>query len=117
MTAVLDVQSVHKKVNKRAVNIDSIEAMCKEDDRMVTGTFIHVEYPGQSKYIACKYYKGQEYFKQDMMDGESYTIPLSVARHINERCYRETHAGLLDSNGNPLKTSKRMTLCKFIIGG
>jgi len=117
MTATLETPLIHKRINKKAVNVDSIEAMTKETDKMVTGEFLHVEYPGQSKRIACRYYKGQEYFNKEMMDGETYTIPLSVARHINERCFREVHGSLLDQNGMPTKSAKRTMLCKFIIGG
>lgn len=117
MTATLTTPLIHKRINKKIVNPDSIEGMTAETDKLVTGSFLHVEYPGQSKRIACKYYKGQEYFNKELMDGETYTIPLSVARHINERCMRDTHGSMLDAMGMPMKTVKKTSLCKFIIGG
>jgi hypothetical protein len=106
---------VHKKINRSAVNLDSIEAMTKESDFMVYGSFLNVECPGQSEKITCRYYKGQELFCQVMNDNEYYTIPYSVSRHINERCFIESHKYLLDAQGNPLKTGKKTARFKFIV--
>ncbi len=106
---------IHAKANKTPVNKDSIEGMTRETDKTVRGTFMNVEYPGQTARVCGKYYKGMEYFAQTFQDGEVYSIPLSVARFINERCYSEQHTYLQDEKGNPLKTGKKITRYKFII--
>lgn len=100
--------------NKTPVNIDSIEAMTFEKDRMVKGTFINIEAPGQSAFICCSYYKNMPLFSQHLMHEEKYTIPLSVVRHINERCVYIKHDHILDENGNPVKKSKPLPRYKFI---
>lgn len=90
-------------VSKKAVNKDSIEAMTDKDDRMVTGMFKNLENRGDVGFIACRYRKGQPIFVKKFFDGEIATIPLSVARHINQRCKYEKHGYELDDKGNHKK--------------
>jgi len=94
--------------SKKPVNKESIEAMKKEDDRMVKGVFKNLENPGQDAYIACKLYKGQPLFSKWFMDGEEAEIPLSVARHINQNTQYPVHGYLLDEKGNHVKGTGRM---------
>lgn len=103
--------------SKVAINKNSIEGMTAETDKKVTGQFINIECPGQDAAISCRYYKGQQLFTQAMKDGENYTIPLSVARHINERCHYEPHHYLMDEKGQQVKSPKRTPRYKFMIGG
>lgn len=110
-----NIYSIHAKQNTKAVNIDSIEAMTPEKDRPVVGTFLNVEYPGQPGKVCGKYYKGMQYFEKTMEDNQKYSIPLSVARWINERLYFEQHTHLLDENGQPMKGGKKLPRYKFII--
>ena len=106
---------IHGMIKKTPVNVDSIEGMTRETDKMVTGTFVNVECPGQPAKICNKFYKKMEYFHKVMEDGERYTIPLSVARFINERCCRDVHGFILDANGNPLKSLKAIARYKFMV--
>jgi len=104
-----------RKQNKTAVNKDSIEGMTRETDRNVTGTFMNIECPGQPAKVCGKYYKGMPFFSQTFKDGEKYTIPLSVARAINERCYYEVHSHITDERGEPIKHPTPRYRYKFII--
>jgi len=106
---------VHRKINRKAVNLDSIEAITPETDKKVRGTFVNIECPGQPAKISAKLYKGQEYFSEVMEDGKEYTIPWSVARYINERIQAEKHGYLTDPQGNPLKENKKTPRYKFMI--
>lgn len=106
---------IHKAIHKKPVNTDSIEAMTQETDKKVHGQFINVECPGQPAKICGKYYKGMEYFSEVLEDGRSYTVPWSVARFINERCFTTEHTSLLDDKGNPIKGNKQRPRYKFII--
>lgn len=106
---------IHKRINKTPVNKESIEAMTPETDKKVTGTFVNVEAPGQAAPVNALLYKGMEYFTKVMNDNEEYTIPLSVARFINERCCHYRHSYLLDGRGNPIKEEKPTPRYKFII--
>jgi len=116
MTAVMRAPIVKKPQSKVAVNKDSIFAMTPESDKKVYGTFINIECPGQTGYVCVKgAYKGAQDFSQVFNDGEHYTIPLSVARHINENIYYEPHSYITDEKGQPLKTSKKIFRYKFMI--
>lgn len=106
---------IHSKINKTPLNKESIEGMSRETDKNVTGTFINVEYPGQPGKVCGKFYKGMEYFVKVFEDGERCTIPLSIARFINERCFHEVHSYLQDDKGNPIKTGKKIPRYKFMI--
>lgn len=110
-----NVFSILKPINRHVVNKDSIEALTRETDKDVTGTFINVECPGQPGKICCKYYRGMQYFNRTFQDGEVATIPLSVARHINERVKNDKHEHLLDEQGKPVKTSKFFARYQFIV--
>lgn len=105
---------IHQVLSTKPKNLNSIEALTPETDKMVTGTFLNVECPGQPAKISCKYYKHQQYFCEVFKDGERRTIPLSVARHINERICYEEHGYLTDESGNPLKTGKKVFRYKFV---
>lgn len=107
--------SIHPKINMNAVNIDSIEALNKQTDKMVKGTFVNIECPGQTAKVCGKFYKEMPYFSKVFQDNEKATIPLSVARFINERCYHETHGYILDTNGEHIKNPKPQFRYKFII--
>jgi len=107
--------SLHKPISRQPVNKDSIEALTPEKDRMVSGTFVNVEYPGQPGKVSCKLYKGMEYFSKTFIDNERASIPLSVARFINERCFSTKHTNLTDEKGNPLKGEDKQARYKFIV--
>lgn len=104
---------IHKRINRSPVNVDSIEAITPETDRMVTGTFSNIECPGQPAKICAKLYRDMEYFAQTFEDGQNYTIPLSVARWINERCFFTQNTHLLDEKGQPIKGTKKIPRYKF----
>lgn len=106
---------IHTKINKTPVNKDSIEAITPETDKKVTGTFINIECPGQPGKVCGKYYPGMQYFEKTFLDGEKATIPLSVARWINERCYYEKHTHITDPEGNPIKDPRPVFRYKFNI--
>lgn len=107
--------SIAKPINMTLVNKESIEAMTPDTDKKVKGQFINVECPGQPAKISGKYYKGMTYFSEVFKDGEKYTIPLSVARFINERCQHFKHKHLVDAEGNPLKEEFATPRYKFMI--
>jgi hypothetical protein len=106
---------IHKPIHRDPVNKDSIEAMTRETDKKVTGTFINIECPGQPAKVSGKYYRDMDYFVRTFKDNEKCTIPLSVARFINERCYYDRHSHLLDGEGNPIKSGSPQFRYKFNI--
>jgi hypothetical protein len=106
---------VKRPMSKVAVNKDSIEGITRATDKDVYGTFINIECPGQSAKICCRLYKNMNYFSQVLEDGQRYTIPLSVARFINERISYQPHHYKKDEKGNDVKDSKPQARYKFMI--
>lgn len=68
-----------KKERAKAVLADLI----KEESRLVEGIFQNFETPGASTKISVRKYPGIPPFEKEMTDGETYKIPLYVARHLN----------------------------------
>lgn len=50
----------------------------------VTGIFHFFEVPGGTLPFVFREFKGEEILNYTMTDGETYTIPLGVARHLNK---------------------------------
>lgn len=106
---------IHNAISKTVANPESILAMTPETDKNVTGTFVNVECPGQPARICAKYYKKMPYFEKTFIDNEKATIPLSVARWINEECFTQQHTNILDEAGNPTKGLKKIPRYKFLV--
>ena len=109
------IMSLHKPINRTPKNVDSIEAMDPSTDKMVFGQFINIEAPGQTAKVCGKFYKGMQYFSKLFHDNERCAIPLSIARHINERCNHETHKYILDEQGNSIKNQVPVSRYKFTV--
>ena len=66
---------------------------------MVTGIFKNLENPatdggGGSVVFSYKYYPGDENKIYELFDGERYTLPRGVARHLNNNCYYKEYQHL-----------------------
>jgi len=55
-----------------------------EDSRMVKGIFKNLEAPGGSLTFSYRKYKEDPHRTYTFQDGKDYTIPLGVAKHINQ---------------------------------
>lgn len=60
-----------------------LEELIKEESRLVKGIFQCFETPGATVKITVVKYPKIPRFEKSMTDGESYEIPLYVARHLN----------------------------------
>lgn len=109
------VSLIHQPLKTTPINTDSIEALTPEKDKLVNGTFVNIECPGQPAKVSGKFYRGMQYFTKVFLDGERVSIPLSIARFINERICYDQHSHITDENGNPMKTGKNIFRYKFII--
>jgi len=63
-----------------------IEKHRKEDNKLVKGVFKNVEAPGGDVSFAYRMYKGDPARVYHFVDGETYEIPIGVAKHINRTC-------------------------------
>lgn len=105
MTFVKDVLPVNKgklSAEARKKASDLVEASCKEESKLVKGIFKNIESSGGDLTFAYRAYKSEPIRVYELIDGESYTIPLGVARHINRQCKYTKSAHLVDKEGRPI---------------
>ncbi len=77
---------------------EKLRRLIEEETKMVKGRFRFHECPGAMQKIQCQKYPGVPMFSMDMVDGEIYTIPLWVARHLNGV---DVSAGACSDSPNP----------------
>lgn len=103
-----------KTTRKDPVVKPNLEYMRKKDREPVRGKFIFHEVPGGTMMFVYKAYKGDEVEHFTMVDGEIYTIPLGVAKHLNKNCWYPIHAYTTDADGRPLqKIGQKVRRCSF----
>lgn len=73
----------------------------QRDRKMVRGKFQYHEIPGGELTFNFYKYKGDPIEKYTLKDGEIYTIPLGVAKHLNT-IGTPLHEHAQDENGLPL---------------
>ena len=71
----------------------------ERDEELVSGIFKNNEDPaksgGRGKLVfSYKFYKDQPYEVYELFDGEKYTLPRGVARHLNNYCYYKQYQQL-----------------------
>lgn len=80
-----------------------ISEMRQEDAKKVKGVFRCFSPPGGNVEFYFRKYKGDPIEKYTLNDGETYELPLGVVKHLNENCYEEDKAFLLDANGDKIR--------------
>ena len=98
-----------KKANKGALRY------ARDKDReKVKGIFRFHEVPGGSMNFVFKKYKEDPVERFDLRDGEIYTLPLGVAKHLNKNVWYPVHAHTLNEQGNAsYKIGKKVRRCSF----
>lgn len=69
----------------------------------VKGIFRFYEVPGALMEFVYKEFKEDPVEKFSLVDGEVYTIPLGVARHLNKNGWYPVHAYAQDESGKSLQ--------------
>jgi hypothetical protein len=64
----------------------------EKDREMVKGIFKFYEVPGGQLSFVFRKWKGDPIERYDLRDGEVYTIPLGVAKHLNSSGWYPVHA-------------------------
>lgn len=80
----------------------SLKVQRDRDRELVRGVFRFAEVPGGSMSFVFKKYKEDPVERFDLVDGEIYTLPLGVAKHLNNNLWYPQHAHAVDGNGNPI---------------
>lgn len=93
-----------EKVDKKVQTPDpkSLSYQRDRDREMVRGIFKFYEVPGGSVSFNYRAYKQDPVERFDMIDGQIYTIPLGVAKHLNKNCWYPIHNHMVDKDGVPV---------------
>lgn len=96
-----EVKSAVVKKTEPVQNKDpeKLENMRARDAEMVKGIFKFYEVPGGKLTFFYKAYKPDPIERYEMNDGEVYTIPLGVAKHLNRNCWYPVHEHEIDEHG------------------
>lgn len=100
-----EVKSAHstqasnpKKITREEFS-KQIKKMRDRDAELVTGIFKNLENPATaggrgSVVFSYKYYPNEDNTIYELYDGEKYTLPRGVARHLNNNCYYKEYQHL-----------------------
>lgn len=103
-----------KQKLRRSISAKAMEAMRKKDNKIVKGVFRCFEPRGGNMTFSFKKYAGDEVKQYNMTDGDTYDIPLMVAKHLNNNCWYPKHAHVLDANGKAsVEIGKKVDRCTF----
>ena len=74
-----------------------------KDREMVKGVFKYYEVPGGMVGFCIKIYDEDPLEKYELYDGQVYTIPLGVAKHLNNNTWYPVHEYGRNEDGSPLQ--------------
>ncbi|MDD5551243.1 MAG: hypothetical protein PHS34_08290 [Candidatus Omnitrophica bacterium] len=72
-----------------------------KDRESVKGIFRFYEIPGGTLSFVYKAYKPDPVEKYTLVDGQIYTLPLGVAKHLNKNGWYPIHEYMKDENDKP----------------
>ena len=72
-----------------------------KDREIVKGMFKFYEVPGGLMSFVYREYKQDQTERYDLVDGEIYSIPLGVARHLNKNGWYPVHTYTMNEAGVP----------------
>ena len=113
----MSVRAVNRKEEPKAK--PSLKYLRDKMREKVTGIFRFFEVPGGHVMFNYREFKEDPIERYDMVDGETYTIPLGVARHLNRNCsypeygYFNAEAPMGTKAANPID-SKIMRIAKSV---
>tara|TARA_Y100000034_G_C6846307_1_gene383408 strand:+ start:326 stop:682 length:357 start_codon:yes stop_codon:yes gene_type:complete len=108
------MSTVAKIRNTRKITPDEMRKMREKDHKMVKGIFRCYEPRGGSFTFNFKKYSGDKILKYTMEDGQTYDVPLMVAKHLNQNCWYPKHCHVMDANGMPtVDKNTKIKRCSF----
>jgi hypothetical protein len=91
-----------------------LERKRQRDREIVRGKFIFHECPGGSMEFVYKAYEKDPLERYSLQDGEVYSLPLGVARHLNKNCWYPVHSYAQSEQGLPsVKIGQKIRRCSF----
>jgi hypothetical protein len=91
-----------------------MKAQREKDNQMVRGKFRFLEIPGGLMEFVFKKYKGDPVRKYALQDGGIYTLPLMVAKHLNNNCWYPEYEYYKDSDLKDVtRMARKVNRCEF----
>ena len=103
MSFVQDITLPHKDpltAPQKKEAKEKLDKAYKEESKLVKGVFKNLESPGSEIEFSYKKYPQDPIRKYTLKDGESYEIPLYLARHLNNDCRIKQSSNVVDVMGN-----------------
>lgn len=92
----------------------NLKYMRDKDREKVRGIFRFHEVPGGSMSFVFKAYKEDPVERFDMVDGQIYTVPLGVARHLNKNLWYPQYDYIKgEETHDIMKVTKKVRRCSF----
>ena len=99
--------------SKKALKVN-LKYQRDKDREMVKGIVRYHEVPGGVMEFSYRQYKEDEVENYTMYDGEIYTVPRGVARHLNKNIWYPIHSFTQDENGKQsMKINQKVRRCSF----
>lgn len=80
-----------RSAGKKHISRDEFEEYMKaeqqKDEQLVCGVFRNLEHDGVGAKIVRKKYANHTLLPWNFIDGHTYSIPIYLAKHINQECY------------------------------
>lgn len=89
------------EITKKSTEAKNVNYLRDKDRQMVKGIFKNYETPGGSLKFVFRKHKGDDIQSYNFVDGQIYTIPLGVAKHLNTNCNYAVHKYAVDEAGSP----------------
>ena len=90
---------VAQSTDKVKSNLQSLKYQRDKDRQLVKGIFRFYGVPGGSMSFNFKKYKEDKVERYDLVDGEIYTLPLGVAKHLTKNGNYPVHRHMKDDTG------------------
>ena len=94
-------QTIDAQESQRQATLKNLKKQCEQDREKVKGIFRFYECPGGTLKFPFRAYKWDQVETYKLIDGESYELPLGVAKHLNKNGWYPEHHYTLDESGNP----------------
>jgi hypothetical protein len=95
MGVIMVEATVEKKETKKL----NLKYQHDKDSQIVKGIFRFYECPGAMLSFVYRAYKEDDVERYDLQDGQVYSIPLGVARHLNKSGRYPIHAYKVNEDG------------------
>lgn len=92
-----------------------LQYMRDKDREVVKGRFKYYDCPGGEMKFPFRKYKGDQIEIHTLCDGQIYTLPLGVIKHLNKDCFYIIHQHAVSKDGAPIQViGKKVQRCEFI---